>query len=588
MPVEQVTTEYDVFVSYARKETGWVKDHIYRPLLGCRRRDGRPPRVFFDIEGGIAPGDPNWQRAIERALQSSRLIVTACSRVYFEQPNCDNEFRMALTLEKDKPGTLFPILTDNMPSRDLPLGFRTVNFVPTDERMPDWFQRLCDRADLTPSHERLVLRFLDRPADAAVNHTLAPVRVAIEAESGSVPGEHVVSLRAEAGDLHGQLSLKTENGVARFDDLSISAPVNATRLVAEADGCEPVSSVTFKVEAPPVPAPGPEPGPRLEEEVLASVPLPGRVLFFGDGTGFAVLSEERLHVYGMNGEELGETSVSGRVRLVRRSADQLAVATWSGNIVLANSKGGIWSWSLQHVKDGMNIVGGLALSEEELYVGFWSGVVIRLAPGAEPAKLTDADEEGGVQAMGVLNHQLYVCTLDGRLYLPGQASRETARLEKRLHWVQDFPGCAVIVGDTKLYFLRQDHPEPLEQQLPLTGVLAVCGDVQHPVVVDTAGKGVRFDAGLVYRSRFHVAPGAQPTSADNAGHYCVFATPDGDRGFMVDGRLVFTHSGGDLAVAPSGKVFAECDGHRTCLVDGQVFLKRVEETNRERHPDRPE
>src|SRR5437870_5517864 len=88
MPSDQ--TEYDLFISYARKDNkpipetyprGWVTA-IYEHILADQRKVSTTPlRIFFDREE-IKDGDKWWNRIVG-ALRRSKMLLACLSPNYF-------------------------------------------------------------------------------------------------------------------------------------------------------------------------------------------------------------------------------------------------------------------------------------------------------------------------------------------------------------------------------------------------------------------------------------------------------------------------------------------------------------------------
>lgn len=88
-------TEYDLFISYSRKDNrpipdtfphGWVtaiRDHIAQDH---RSFSTAPLRIFFDVEE-IRTAD-DWRLRIEGALRSSKLLLVCLSPNYFASEYC--------------------------------------------------------------------------------------------------------------------------------------------------------------------------------------------------------------------------------------------------------------------------------------------------------------------------------------------------------------------------------------------------------------------------------------------------------------------------------------------------------------------
>ena len=190
---------------------------------------------------------------------------------------------------------------------------------------------VLERLDLEPEEIPVELEFLDRPADAFVKHTLAPVRVRVSAGGDPAPHEEEVTLSLESGELSGTAAAASQDGVAEFRDLSVTTVEQSTRLVAEAKGCEPALSASFAVREDSA-------SPAVGEEAI-SVQDAEEAIFFGDGRALALLLPGRVVAYDLTGRELDGRDRRGRVRVVRTRGGTLALAEWSGDVHLLFSDG---------------------------------------------------------------------------------------------------------------------------------------------------------------------------------------------------------------------------------------------------------
>jgi hypothetical protein len=85
--------DYDVFISYAHQEKGWVVEHVFHPFRDARLPDGKKLSVFFDTSS-IRPGTA-WESKLALAIDGSRFIVPVYSEAYFKQPYCRFEIMRA-------------------------------------------------------------------------------------------------------------------------------------------------------------------------------------------------------------------------------------------------------------------------------------------------------------------------------------------------------------------------------------------------------------------------------------------------------------------------------------------------------------
>ena len=562
---------YDVFISYASEERAWVDEHVFRPLCQCRCADGRPPRIFFDIsrEGGIRSGQ-DFVVALTKALHSSRHIVPVFSDLYLRKDMCQWELKQAWNMDPAATRNLLnPILTES--SASPPEWLELVHFV-GPVITTDWFERLCEGLELIPGSEQVALTFLTQPRDVHVNHTIEPILVAFAraSDGGVADVDQDVLIRGEGCVLQGTLRVAPCDGVATFSDLSCSDPCAGARVVVAADGLDPLMSDEFAVHEPIATT------AFREEQAALSTPLicaHGEPVFFENGLAVAIVGKDVVGVYDRGGQSLCTApglEILGSIRSWTRFDDHVVMLDWLGNVYLLTSDGRSARWSLNEEGAGFVIPGGAAQAHGTILVGFWSGHVFAVSIGAAP--VTQFIHPQGVQAIAAFEDRVFVCDFEGKLTAYRDRRRtNTVALERGLHLLKACSRNLLAVGDDKLYHITPSPLVVLDEKLPMGRIASCLGDTDYPVIVDADGKGYRLSGALSIVGGFHTIAGATPTSADDAGRYCILVNPDATRTVLAlqdaaMGRIVHTHSAGALAVAPDGDLFAVEDADGVHLV----------------------
>ncbi len=570
--------EYDVFISYAREDSDWVNEHVYRPLLRCRTAvEGRRPRIFFDVsEEGIATGE-NFVAALLRGLRNSRRIVPVYSDIYFQKPMCRWELYMAFLLDPmNDRGRINPILKDRSASKSVPPYISHVQY--TSVSLDNWYQRLLAALDLRAIEAQPTLEFRTQPHDITVSHTLLPIQVAIAGADEGPPGEEEeITVSCEGAKIEGSSTIMTKDRVATFADLSIPVELESTRLTATAKGFDPVRSASFSVRTPSQHAIESLPEPK-QEQARTSIDSAGEAIFFADGNALAVVDAERVTIYGTEGEMLSDVGeLKGRPRLIKRSGGLLAIADWSGNVYTWREDGQFSFRSFGSDKSGFTVPGDIAIDDGKVYSGFWNGSVHASSLDGDGNALK-LRHDTGVQALAVVGDRIYVCGFDGNLCAYNKGMLVNSRpLEPSVRLLKVYPDCLLAIGAKKVYHIGPSRMNVMSEDLQLRRIAEVLGDVELPVVVDTGGKGFRINSQLEKQVRFHTLAGAIPVSADNIGGYCVFRNPDNSRTLLKDGRIVFSHLAGTLAVAPQADRFALGDENGIWLLNRAEFESMLQE-----------
>jgi hypothetical protein len=567
-------SRYDVMISYARENGPAVRQMLYEPLCRCRNREGGRARVFLD-EGrpdGVRPGQ-GFHGVLAAAIQRSDAVVMVYSRAYFESPMCRWEWNLALTAATGRGSRmeLAPVRLEPIPADSIPFALTPFHYLATDQS--GWFAALCDTIGLIPETTLLELRFQTQPAATTVGHTLPPIEVAVLSDGVLVRGdrEEVVTVGTEHGTLTGTRTKPTRQGVATFTDLSIATPEAGIRLVASCPGAVQAFSEAFPVLEPAAPR---LPDDRRVEGRVAGG-SGGSLRFLGDGH-LAVLLPGRLEILDGGGRLVGAGDITGTPRVVRCSDYMVALATWEGLVHVGTAGGHVVTVDLGAGRDGLIIPGDVALGPgRRLHVGCWNGEVYRLTGGEDWPPDLVLEHPAGVQALGLLGSSLYLCGLDGRLCRYDDGRRvpwPPHRPEPVVRHLMVTERALVGVGDRGLFRVDLDGQDAYEESLPLGVVAWVFGDTETPVVVDTDGRGVRFDEGLKVRGGFQAVAGCRPSSADQKGDCCVLANPDGSHSLVREGRVVLTHPGGPLAVSPDGRHLALSDERGPAIVPLETAL----------------
>jgi hypothetical protein len=555
------TDHWDVFISYAREDYIHAKD-LYDALSGCVTADGAAPKIYLDVSSTSGtPVGADWQGFLEDALPRSRRVVALYSSTYFDKHVCQWELHEALKLNPPEGGRLIPLLIDPGAVAKVPYSVHRINWI--SAARPHWIDEVCKAVGLRPAEPGVVLRF-DTPVTGAVaGHTLPPLRVTGTAPDGMSPWPSgaTVTLTAEppTAELTGTLSVPAAGSTAVFGDLAFRTPAAQVRLVATAPGCEPVPTPPFEVRAP-------DEQPSWDEPDRPVLTARGYPVFFPDGRALAALDGRTLAVHTAEHEAAGTAQLRERPRLWARGERCVAVADWSGRVVLAAPDGRTRVVDLPAPHGGrLNVPGALAFAGDVLYAGMWSGSVWSVSLDAdEPEPVLE--HAAGVQVLAADGPGLLVGGLDGRLtrYTDGRADGEHL-LEPVLLAVSRVRNFALVVGEHQVYRLDLTGGRLLRVTQPVTAITGALPGGELTAIVDAAGQGVCFDAELAVRVGFGTVPGARPVGSGAGGRLLVMECPDGSHALVRDGRTTYV-SGFPMAVSPDGRRAAVSDGERLLIL----------------------
>ncbi len=539
---------YDIFISYAREDAGWVREHLYQPLTRMRTSDGRPPSIFLDVsERGIQPGQ-DFVEALSRAIQASRRVIPVYSRIYFQKPMCRWEVKKFWQLDPvGEHRKLNPVLIEAEAAAMVPFTFDHIQYVTIDQ--PDWLTRLARNLDLDMDAGPRVIRlaFETPPSDGLVGRVLAPVQVAVLDETGAPAGDLLVSLRLDGGVLEGTVQAQAEGGIATFADLRVDTPASAVSLTASADGVTAATSAPFSVLEPVIVA---TEAPSVAPEAL--IPRTGEVRFFENGSGVVVIEADRVSSWDRSGRCMAELPAAGPVRVVARGGPLIALAEWGGRVHVLASDGRAGTVDCgDEQAGGFHVPGDLAVSGDSIFVGMWNGEIRQVQPGRPPTVI--ARHEAGVDAMVILGPHLCVIGLDGALtHYAGTSTVTSVPLEEPVRWMTAGDNGLIAVGERRLLHYGFARQKPIWEDPGLDLIMDCVMDVAIPAVIDHRGNGVRVDGGLAIRGRFGATPRTRLSAADVSGRSCTLRHPDGTSTLLVGGRAVYTQSAGPLVVSPDG------------------------------------
>ncbi|WP_105971238.1 TIR domain-containing protein [Streptomyces geranii] len=565
MTADRAADDWDVFISYAREDYVQAKD-LHDALLECVTARGGTPRVFLDVSRTGIPGGADWQSYLEEALRGTRHVVALYSQTYFEKDVCQWELHRAYELRLTEGGRFVPLLIDPGAVKKVPYVVNRINWIPTTR--PHWIEEVRKALGLSTAVARPALRFDAPVGDAVAGHTLAPLTVTAATPEGAPawPEGSTVTLAAQppGAGLTGTLSVRVSGGAAVFGDLAFGSAAPEVVLVASAPGCEPVTTAPFPVRAPQERSSSWD---AVDRPVIDTRGLP---VFLPDGRTLAVLDGLRLTVHQPNGsayEAVGTAKLGQRPRLWAHGRHGLAVADWSGQVVVASPRHGIRVVGLPAPADArLNVPGALAFGADDvLYIGMWSGSVWRLPPGStEPERVLD--HPAGVQVLAADGTDLLVGGLDGTLtrYVGRRIATEHV-LEPVLLGIARVGDFVLVVGEQHVHRLNLTTRQILRVTLPVAPVTDVLACGELIAIVDARGQGVCFDGELAVRVGFHTVPGARPVGSALGGRLLVLEHPDGSHALMREGRT--THvCGHPLDVSPDGSLAAVSDGERLLVL----------------------
>ncbi|MFC8515934.1 TIR domain-containing protein [Streptomyces sp. NPDC057257] len=559
---ENPTEQWDVFISYAREDYIQAKD-LQDALGEYVTARGAAPRIYLDVSRKDGtPLGADWQSFLEDALPRSRHVVALYSQTYFDKPICQWELHEAYNLNPKEGGRLIPLLIDPGAVAKVPYIVHRINWISTNR--PRWIDEVAKALGLRAAESRTALRFATPLTDAVAGHTLPPVTVTGSAPGGATPwpagGTITVSAEPADAGLTGTLTAQVTRDRAVFTDLAFASATSGVRLVATAPGCEPVTSEPFEVRAR-------EERPSWDEADRPVVTTRGHPVFFPDGLGLLVRDGRTLTVLSEAYEAVAGAELRERPRLWAHGARCVAVADWSGRVILAAPDGRIRTVDLP-VRQGarFNVPGALAFGADDvLYAGTWAGTVWRLSLDAEEPERV-LEHRGGVQVLADGGEGLLVGGLDGGLAVyRGDRVAAEHTLEPLLLAMARVRDFALVVGERRVHRLDLAGGRLLQVDQPVGPVTGTLPGSRLTAVIDAGGQGVCFDAELAVRAGFRGVPGARPVAAGLGGRLLVLENPDGSHALVRDGRTTYV-SEHPMTVSADGGRAAVSDGERLLIV----------------------
>jgi hypothetical protein len=501
------------------------------------------------------------------AIESSQYFLPVLSKAFVASPACRKE--LAFAVSKGWMGDLpkvIPLRLGRLEPEPLPTEIEHVQYLEMEG--PDWFPMLCRQLELTQEASAPRLRFLISPAEVTAGARLPPIEVAVAtADSPPRAGPPTVSVFAESGSLQGTTTRPVAGGVAVFNDLWFADAAPSTRLVATSSGHGAAQSDPFQI-VPAAPVQPPEELARARRLATAD-----EVRFLTDDR-LLVLRPDRVELADAGGLVLAGMRLDGPFRFVRHHGQVAVVTTWSGRVLVASADGALSGWDLGR-REGFAVPGDATVSQRHAEVGCWDGTVYRidLVEPRQPERVLE--DRAGVQALEAAAGRRYVHGMDGWLRAYEQGRLVAAReLEPVVRLLKAFDQWLLVVGTGTLYRLSLDLDEVHHESLQ-SEVAGVLGGGDLPVVVCADGEGFRVDEQLAMLRAFRAAPGARPWSADQSGDRCTLVNADGSRSLVDGDRVVATHTGGTLAVSPSGELLAVGDHDGIAILPTPAFAASV-------------
>jgi hypothetical protein len=377
-------------------------------------------------------------------------------------------------------------------------------------------------------------------------------------------------------------------GIATFDDLSIAEAVGETRLTAQRDSSitEAVSH-SFSVVAHLPSESRIAPAFTAIARPTGQIPECGTPLFFGDGRRLAVLGQKQASVYTIDGARVASRPLAlrGATRLVRRNDRLIFLADWQGGVQGLRHDGEGFEIRFAEANRKFAIPADADLIGDNIYIGFWNGSLYRISSDGSYELFLREPE--GIQVLGASGDRVFTCDFSGNLrtyrnrrllntVALDQPSSDSSSGQSLIWTLKETPEALIAVGNKQLYHISNDGSQVYGFDLPLGDIESVYELSALPVVMDTEGKGIRFDASLIITSSVLTQPGAYPISADDGGKYCIFRNPNGTCTLLKNERIVFSTAAGELAVSPDGEHFALVQEDGIGIYSKEEFFKLVE------------
>jgi len=568
--------EHDVFISYAHVDQEWVERNIYDVLQRLRRVvDGLPPRIFLDRSraAGQNVGPSNvWTRRLSEAIYNSRRFLPVYSRAYFESEICLWEMEMAQSLDvRGTQGRLVPILMEPQAAECIPFQVSLIHYI--DASQDGWIEHLTSSLDLrgTPQQEA-ALAFVDQPSDIAVNHTLPSIRVDVPGGGGDSGEPQEVTIACEGSVLQGTRRVDAEGGRAVFADLTPTEEARDVRLIITAPGYAEAHSDSFAVlgerEEALLPADA------AEVQVAAG----GRPIFFRGASSMCLVGPQGVGVYGADGGLLSPATSGAfeRVAFIRSGIGAAVVGRWDGTIHLALDDGTVRSQPLGDDRALLSVPSDAFVGEEVAHVGFWDGRVWELPRDGDWRVVFK--HSSGVRSLAVADGRVFVLGFDDAVGIYHRGRQVgTIAVDDQTRRLLAIGSPVLAVGPRRLQRIEPGSLELLSEDAGLGGEVRVYADSDRPVIISDNGVGYRFDGELARSSRFHVAARSWPISADRAGPFATFSSPDGSWSLVRDGKVVLHRVAGPLVVDETGARLALGDPERTRVVPLEAHLAAREE-----------
>jgi hypothetical protein len=573
---------FDIFISYASQDRGWVREFLYTPLTQCVfASSGQAPRIFLDKSDlGLGPG--LFPKQLTDAVLDSRRLIAVISRNYFDKSKAgwtERELWQAITQDPvGRQGKVVPLFIDDDESAREEVVRSLIGIQAYDVADPDpWFGRLSHALGLRPTARERKLRFVANPTQVVVNNTLAPVTVAVSDGVDAERDQIFVELSASIEGLEGTLRRSVKGGVAIFDDLSFKGPGHEVRLTAKLAGHAPATSEPFSIK---------ELTTTLPQEPVAALlrhggkPGDTQVFFFENGRALCLSDRGRTMILDRRGVELGRAAAMGDLRLVRTAGRSMLLADWQGGLLVTRDDGGRITTSLARNEPDRSggspfvVPGDCALVDDGVLVGLWNGDVHRVEEDGSHTRVLH--HEHGVQALEVSGRNVLLCDFHGSFVVyEGSHLLYSKEIESQVISMRRLGRGVVIVTDARPYqfSFSGGHLIPCDW-LRLSAISETLSIGERILLLDQRGKGVVLDEELHERRQFHVRAGARPWCAAvlDGDEYVSFQYPEGNYALMRNGQVVYTNTAGLLAFDPALETVALGTPEGVRLRGGRDFL----------------
>ena len=541
LPIEYT---YDIFICFANDDKDWAIKNLYTPLLNCKKNNNKRPNIFINTETkGIKQGENVWN-ALANVIKESEHILFVYSKKFFVDQTANWVLTKSFQLDPlGKKRKNIPILISSDAEYSIPFEYSHIQFL--DSTSDGWFLSLIQNIEfqkIKPEQDSR-LSFSGVIPDVYTNHTLPVFKIKLSNQDEKKLTGQEVEIFSSKGEISGTTKLKSENGIATFNDISFNKPNENIQLIAKAFSYKGTKSNQFSIKA------HEKLKPDIKDEAPPFFKLNESfddVLFFKTGKAIIVLRQFTIAVLDLNGKEISKIDLQGKIKDKFFFHDIFVLTDWDGRVYMIYDTGISKVFQATEKEYNYSIPANVKLVDDELYASFWNGSIWSYKLDKGPTLVYKHDKL--IRDFDIGQNGLFIVDSNGVFsFLRNGRLEMSEMIEKDILGIKHYNNLVIIVGKKTLYQFSATKNKMIGINQVVDEATYVLFTDDRMLIIGEDGKGSWIDLEFVKLSSFSTTHKARPLIIDKSNTHVLFEYQDSTKVIMSANQINFSHKSGALS-----------------------------------------